>query len=106
MARGVGFVSYDHFGHEEYAEGIGPGRAFSPDKEEIALVMQLLEAGLEKRVLLCAEIGWKTCYKAYGGWGYSHVYENILPWLKACGATDRQLEIMMVENPRRLHCRA
>jgi phosphotriesterase-related protein len=106
LARGVGFVSYDHFGHEEYAEGLGPGRAFSPDKEEIALVMQLLEAGLEERVLLCAEIGWKTCYKAYGGWGYSHVYENILPWLKACGATDRQLEIMMVENPRRLHARA
>jgi phosphotriesterase-related protein len=103
LRRGVGWVSYDHFGHEEYAEGIGPGRGFTPDKEEVALVLQLLEAGLADRVLLCAEIGWKTCYKAYGGWGYSHVYENILPWLKAAGASDAQLHTMMVENPRRLH---
>jgi len=103
LARGVGYVSYDHFGHEEYAEGIGPGRGFSPDKEEVALVMRLLEAGLADRVLLCAEIGWKTCYKAYGGWGYSHVYENILPWLEACGATKAQIHTMMVDNPRRLH---
>ncbi|MGH9389934.1 MAG: hypothetical protein ACRD1Z_09985, partial [Vicinamibacteria bacterium] len=34
LNRGVGFVSYDHFGHEEYYEGIGPGRAFPRDKEE------------------------------------------------------------------------
>ncbi len=103
LSRGVGFVSYDHFGHEEYAEGIGPGRGFTPDKEEVGLVLQLLEAGHADRVLLCAEIGWKTCYKAYGGWGYSHVYENILPWLKAAGASDAQLHTMMVDNPRRLH---
>lgn len=103
LARGVGFVSYDHFGHEEYAEGIGPGRGFTPDREEVGLVMQLLEAGYADRILLCAEIGWKTCYKAYGGWGYSHVYENILPWLEAVGATKDQLHTLMVENPRRLH---
>jgi phosphotriesterase-related protein len=103
LRRGVGFVSYDHFGHEEYAEGIGPGRGFTPDKEEVGLVLQLLEAGLADRVLLCAEIGWKTCYKAYGGWGYSHVLENIVPWLKAAGASDAQIHTMLVENPRRLH---
>jgi phosphotriesterase-related protein len=103
LSRGVGFVSYDHFGHEEYAEGIGPGRGFTPDREEVGLVMQLLEAGHADRVLLCAEIGWKTCYKAYGGWGYSHVYENILPWLQAAGASETQIRTMMVDNPRRLH---
>lgn len=103
LRRGVGFVSYDHFGHEEYCEGIGPGRGFTPDKEEVGLVMQMLEAGHADRILLCAEIGWKTCYKANGGWGYSHVYENILPWLEACGATKAQIQQMMVENPRRLH---
>jgi len=103
LQRGVGYVSYDHFGHEEYCEGIGPGRGFTPDKEEVGLVMQLLEAGLADRVLLCAEVGWKTCYKAFGGWGYGHVVENIVPWLRACGASEAQLHQMLVENPRRLH---
>ncbi|HYC01437.1 MAG TPA: hypothetical protein VEC57_20060 [Candidatus Limnocylindrales bacterium] len=103
LQRGVGFVSYDHFGHEELCEAIGPGRGFTPDRIEVATVMELIGKGYANRILLGAEVGWKTCYKAYGGWGYSHVYENILPWLRACGATDEQLHTMMVDNPRRLH---
>jgi phosphotriesterase-related protein len=104
LKRGVGFVSYDHFGHEELFESsMGPGRGFSTDKEEVRVVRELLDAGYADHVLLCAEVAMKTCYKAYGGWGYSHVYENIIPWLKSLGATDAEVQRMMVENPRRLH---
>jgi phosphotriesterase-related protein len=106
LARGLGYVSYDHFGHEEYYELLGPGRGFPRDKEEIELVMQLLEAGLERRVLIANEIGWKTCYKAYGGWGYSHVLEHVVPWLRDCGASDASLHAILVENPARLHGRS
>jgi phosphotriesterase-related protein len=103
LERGVGFVSFDHFGHEEYCEGIGPGRGFTPDRLEVEAVMKLVEAGHADRVLLANEVGWKTCYKANGGWGYSHVLENILPWLRACGASDEAIRAMTVGNPRRLH---
>lgn len=103
LSLGVGFVSYDHFGHEELAEGIGPGRGFTPDREEVDLVMQMLEAGFAERVLIGAEVGWKTCYEANGGFGYGHVLTNIVPWLRACGATETQIHTMLVDNPRRLH---
>lgn len=103
LRRGVGFVSYDHFGHEELCEALGPGRGFTPDRIEVETVMDLLGEGYADRILLGAEVGWKTCYKANGGWGYSHVLENIVPWLKACGATAEQVQTMMVDNPRRLH---
>jgi phosphotriesterase-related protein len=104
LKRGVGFVSYDQLGHEELFENImGPGRGFSTDKEEVRCVIEMLEAGYADRVLLCAEVAMKTCYKAYGGWGYSHVHENIIPWLKSLGASAEQIHSMMVENPRRLH---
>jgi phosphotriesterase-related protein len=103
LARGLGFVSYDHFGHEEYYEIVGPGRQFPRDKEEIECVMQLLEAGRADRVLIGNEIGWKTCYKAYGGWGYAHVLDHVVPWLRDCGASESQVKTMLVENPARLH---
>jgi phosphotriesterase-related protein len=103
LARGVGFVAYDHFGHEEYYEALGPGRAFPRDKEEVALVLDLLEAGHADRVLIGCEVGWKTCYQAYGGWGYAHVLDHIVPWLKDCGATDADLRTILVDNPARLH---
>jgi phosphotriesterase-related protein len=103
LDRGVGFVSFDHFGHEEYCEAIGPGRGFTPDRLEVEAVMKLIEAGHADRVLLGNEVGWKTCYKANGGWGYSHVLENIVPWLLACGASEDAIKQMTTENPRRLH---
>ena len=103
LRRGLGFVSYDHFGHEEFCTSIGPGRGFTPDKEEVALVMDVIGAGYADRVLIGCEIGWKTCYRAFGGFGYAHVYDNVLPWLEAAGASSRDLDTIMVDNPRRLH---
>jgi phosphotriesterase-related protein len=102
LARGLGFVSYDHFGHEEYYEGIGPGRAFPRDKEEVAAVLELLDAGHADRVLIGCEIGWKTCYRAYGGWGYAHVLEHIVPWLRDGGASEEDVRTITVRNPAHL----
>ena len=82
---------------------IGAGRGFTPDREEVALVMDLLERGYEDRVLIGNEVGWKTCYKSLGGWGYGHVLDNIVPWLHACGATREQTDKILIDNPRRLH---
>ena len=103
LRRGLGYVSFDHFGHEEYYEIVGPGRAFPRDKEEIDLVMRLIEAGHGGRILIGNEIGWKTCYKAYGGWGYSHIFDHVVPWLRDCGASEAHIRQILVENPARLH---
>lgn len=103
LERGVGFVSYDHFGHEELAEGIGAGRGFTPDKEEVGMVVELCQRGYADRVLLGNEVGWKTCYQSWGGWGYGHVQKNIVPWLGACGVSDADIRTMTVDNPARLH---
>jgi phosphotriesterase-related protein len=103
LARGLGFVSYDHFGHEEYYEGIGPGRGFPRDKEEVAAVLELLERGHAARILIGCEVGWKTCYRAYGGWGYGHVLEHVVPWLRDAGASADDVATITVRNPARLH---
>ena len=103
LERGLGYVSYDHFGHEEYYEALGPGRGFPRDRDEVELVLKLLEAGFTDRILIGSEIGWKTCYRAYGGWGYAHVIDHILPWLRDCGVTDAQIRTITVDNPARLH---
>jgi phosphotriesterase-related protein len=104
LKRGVGFVSFDQLGHEElFGNPVYPGLGYSTDKEEVRCVVDLLNAGYADRVLLSAEVAMKTCYKAYGGWGYSHVHENIIPWLKSLGASTEQIESIMVGNPTRLH---
>lgn len=104
LKRGVGFVSFDQLGHEElFGNPAAPALGYSTDKEEVRCVIELLNAGFEDRILLSAEVAMKTCYKEYGGWGYSHIHENIIPWLKSLGATAAQVESIMAGNPRRLH---
>jgi phosphotriesterase-related protein len=104
LKRGVGFVSFDQLGHEElFGNPVYPGLGYSTDKEEVRCVIDLLNAGYADRVLLSAEVAMKTCYKAYGGWGYSHVHENIIPWLRSLNASVDQIESIMVGNPTRLH---
>jgi phosphotriesterase-related protein len=105
LKRGVGFVSFDQLGHEElFGNPAAPALGYSIDKEEVRCVIDLLNAGFQERLLLSAEVAMKTCYKQYGGWGYSHIHENIIPWLKSLGANNEQVESIMAGNPRRLHC--
>lgn len=104
LKRGVGFVSFDQLGHEElFGNPAAPSLGYSTDKEEVRCVIDLLNAGFEDRLLLSAEVAMKTCYKEYGGWGYSHIHENVIPWLKSLGANDTQVDSIMAGNPRRLH---
>ncbi|MGH7932341.1 MAG: phosphotriesterase family protein [Candidatus Binataceae bacterium] len=104
LKRGVGFVSFDQLGHEElFGNPAAPGLGYSTDKEEVRCVLELLNAGYEGRLLLSAEVAMKTCYKEFGGWGYSHVHDNIIPWLRSLGASVEQIDLIMAGNPRRLH---
>ncbi|WP_323186804.1 hypothetical protein [Streptomyces sp. NBC_00878] len=34
-------------------------------------------------------------------WHYTHLYDEVLPALRAAGVTEAQLTTMLVENPRR-----
>jgi predicted metal-dependent phosphotriesterase family hydrolase len=45
----------------------------------------------------------KTCYSEYGGWGYAHVHDNIIPWVKSLRAREDQVESIMAANPRPIH---
>lgn len=104
LKRGVGFVSFDQLGHEElFGNPAAPGLGYSTDKEEVRCVLELLNAGYADRVLLSAEVAMKTCYKEFGGWGYAHVHDNIIPWLRSLGASAEDIEMIMAGNPRRLH---
>lgn len=101
LKRGV-YVSFDQFGHEEYMDGAAPGSSFPPDKYRVNSILELVKAGYADRIVLSNEIAIKCGYRKYGGHGYAHVLENIVPELRYKGVTEAQIQTMMVENPRRL----
>lgn len=97
--RGV-YLEYDHFGREYYAQHMQ--RPYTSDARRIELLCALLAAGYERQILLSQDICAKIDLRAYGGVGYAHIIGELLPDFRRSGITDRQIDLMLTENPRRV----
>ena len=98
LDRGI-TLSYDQFGCEEY---VRPGWSKAPDSSRVKAVGTLVKMGYGKQIVLANEIVSKFRLRKYGGLGYSHLLDNIVPDFTAFGLNDQQIHAMLVENPRRL----
>ena len=92
-------VAYDQFGNEYYYQA---ATGYTFDILRVEGVVNLVKAGYVKQIVLANETSYKASLRKYGGLGYGHVLENIVPDLKYYGVTDEQLNTMLVENPKRL----
>ena len=43
--------------------------------------------------------------KKYGGWGYAHLLDNIVPIMRAEGFSQADIDMLLIENPRAVFCR-
>jgi phosphotriesterase-related protein len=97
--RGVR-LAYDNIGIDWYY----PGTDYQTpcDHEQAQAVLALIEAGYADRLLLSSDVFIKMQLMRYGGFGYAHVLRNFLPRLRRVGVEESAIEMMMVENPRKL----
>lgn len=92
LARRGATVAYDTAGKE----------AYMPDAVRVRLITGMLERGLGDRVVLSLDITRRSHLRENGGYGYSYLFDRLVPQLRAAGVGDRELEQMLVENPRRI----
>ncbi|MDA4131334.1 MAG: hypothetical protein OK457_11235, partial [Thaumarchaeota archaeon] len=95
-------LDYDSFGQEQFYNNLYIGAGGISDKERIAALVDLLSKGYEKQLMMSCDVCEKIHLRKYGGWGYSHILEDIIPLLKARGVSEKQIETMTVDNPKRL----
>ncbi len=109
------FVSYDQFGlqYEDWQDEVflppeTPGGErkktsllWPRDNDRIKMVQEMIRSGYLSRLLLATDIAEKIDHKYYGGRGYDHIMRNIIPKLRAAGISDRQVDSMMIDNPKR-----
>ncbi|MFI5262375.1 MAG: phosphotriesterase [Candidatus Limnocylindrales bacterium] len=72
------------------------------DAARIEDVRRIFDAGRGESVLISNDICMKMRLHRYGGWGYDHLQTNLTPFLRQAGFTDQELEVLFVDNPRRL----
>ena len=98
-------VEFDNFGKEfepEPVEGGFAGGAFASDAERVRAVVELLDAGHERRLLVSNDICIKCMLHAYGGRGYDHIVTGVVPALSAAGVPEAAIQALLIDNPRRL----
>ncbi len=101
LERGAN-LSFDQFGLEAYL-GKDIGKIWLPrDIERVRAIIRLCELGYSKQIVLSQDLSFQICYKKYGGGGYAHVLENIVPIMREEGLYEKAIERMLVENPARI----
>lgn len=95
-------LEYDTFGNEIYVDSMYPGAGNPSDRERVGAIVELCEQGYEKQLLLSQDICLKISLTKYGGYGYAHILKHIIPEIETKGVTKKQINIMLVENPKRL----
>jgi phosphotriesterase-related protein len=104
LNRGV-FVEFDNFGKEfvvEPSERGFAGGIFIRDLDRIRIIKELVESGFEQQLLITNDICLKTMLCNYGGFGYAHILKNIVPLMQSEGLTQDMIDLIILENPKRL----
>jgi phosphotriesterase-related protein len=100
IAERGAYVEYDLFNGKLAHYKPNSRDAYPSDVERAERIVELIEAGYGSRLLLSQDVYLKIHRRAYGGFGYAHVLENVVPILRALDATDRQIERLLIDNPR------
>jgi phosphotriesterase-related protein len=96
------YVEYDSFGQAIY-HFFYMGRIANAmsDIQRLTDIIQLIDEGYLDRILLAQDFCFKCCLATYGGYGYAHLIKNLIPFMKAKGITEEQINTLLVDNPRR-----
>ena len=83
-----------------------------PDSLRKVTLLELLGRGFGDRIVLSQDhiAHWLTpqpdvpdfAKPLIANWSYTHIFRNVIPGLKQAGITDPQIELLLVENPRKI----
>lgn len=65
-------------------------------------IVRLCELGYSKQIVLSQDLSFQICYRKYGGGGYAHILENIVPIMHDEGILGKCIDRMLIDNPRHI----
>ncbi len=71
-------------------------------EKHLRLVTEFLRRGYLRQLLLSHDNCFKSHLVGYGGHGYAYLPTRFVPLLREAGLSDEQIQVILVENPRRV----
>ena len=99
LKRGV-ILEYDNFGQEHPYDR--ENTYALTDWTRIQNIIRFIELGYLNSIVMATDLWQKIQYREYGGWGFDHIISNVIPMMKRCGVSDKEVEQIMISTPTRL----
>jgi phosphotriesterase-related protein len=94
------YVEYDLWGNEKYYTEHFDKKPSDPERVEA--IETLIDDGYADRVLFSHDVAFKDQLTTYGGFGYGHVLETVVPLFRQRGVSAEHIDTILRENPARV----
>jgi predicted metal-dependent phosphotriesterase family hydrolase len=91
IAERGAFLGIDNIGYHDYQK----------EERRAQNVVDLIRAGFRSQVLLSMDIATLNDLHSYGGKGFDYLLLKFIPLLRELGATDEDVQALLVDNPQR-----
>ena len=95
------YLEYDLFGLESSHYPLGD-LDMPSDAQRLGFIRRLIAGGYADRIVVGHDIYSKHRLVSYGGHGYAHFLQNIVPKMERKGFAREHIDAITVENPRRV----
>jgi phosphotriesterase-related protein len=101
LARSGCYLEFDLFGQESSYIRYGPVD-LPNDATRIERIARLIDAGHGEQILVSLDIAVKHWLVTYGGHGYGHILERVVPRMREAGFDEDTVTELLVANPARM----
>ena len=102
MAKTGCYLEFDCFSMEGYYPRRYGVFDIPNDAARVNYVIRLIDQGYLNQILISTDTAMKARLVAYGGPGYAHIPDNVIPWMRAKGMSEEIINTITVENPKRM----
>lgn len=94
------YCQFDLFGTECSFYQLDESTDMPSDSQRIDRIKLLRDEGYLDRLLMSHDIHTKHRLVKYGGHGYAHIINNVIPKMRIKGFSDREIDAVTIDNPR------
>ena len=95
------YIDISLFGKECSNNQYTPELDYPNDAQRLGMVKALIQAGFREKVMMSQDVVCKHDLQCYGGSGYTHLLEHIVPKMKERGISRDIIDSITMENPKK-----
>jgi phosphotriesterase-related protein len=95
-------IELDLFGQEQSFYSLDKKVDLPNDAERLRWIRRLIDRGHLDQVVISHDICYRTRLTRFGGHGYGHIFENVVPLMRRRDFSEDEIDTITVQTPRRL----